>query len=52
MNQLQIDRRLRHAGGLVLLAALAVPILSAPGHDALEAGFTNLPPELALKLNC
>lgn len=49
MNQLKSDRRLRYAGGLVLAAALVVPILSAPPGDTLLAGFMNPPPEARLR---
>ncbi|MDR3699523.1 MAG: glycosyl hydrolase [Candidatus Sulfopaludibacter sp.] len=49
MKQPKPDRRLRYAGGLVLLAALAVPILCAPGGDALREGFLNPPPEARLR---
>ena len=49
MNQPRPDRRLRLAGGLVLVAALAVPILSAPSRDVLREGFTNPPPEARLR---
>src|ERR1017187_5173673 len=49
MIQPRPDRRLRYAGGLVLVAALAVPILCAPSHDALREGFTNPPPEARLR---
>lgn len=44
------DRRMRYAGGLVLLAALAVPVICAPPRDALREGFTNPPP--AARLRC
>ena len=43
------DRRLRYARGLVLMAALAVPILSAPDGDTLLAGFRNPPAEARMR---
>ncbi|SPE27405.1 Glycoside hydrolase family 2 sugar binding protein [Candidatus Sulfopaludibacter sp. SbA3] len=49
MKQPKPSRRLRYAGGLVLAAALAVPILSAPVGDPLLAGFTNPPPEARMR---
>src|ERR1017187_936075 len=49
MNQPKPDCRLRYAGGLVLVAALAVPILSAPNHDALREGFLHPPPEARMR---
>jgi hypothetical protein len=36
-------------GGLVLLAAMAVPMISAPGRDALREGFINPPAEARLR---
>ena len=44
MTRPQPDRRARYAGGLALLAALAVPIVSAPAHDTLLDGFRDPPP--------
>jgi hypothetical protein len=41
-------RRRWYAGG-VLLAALVAPIISAPGRDALEAGFADPPAEARLR---
>jgi hypothetical protein len=41
--------RRRRAGGLALVAALAVPILCAPGGDALREGFVSPPPEARLR---
>jgi hypothetical protein len=49
MNQRPSDRRLRYAGGMVLLAALAVPIFSALTRDALREGFNNPPPEARMR---
>src|SRR4051794_7591747 len=49
MMRTKPDRR-RYAGGLVLLAALAVPILCAPGKDALREGFLSPPP--AARVRC
>ncbi|HLK62625.1 MAG TPA: glycosyl hydrolase [Bryobacteraceae bacterium] len=50
MTSFPHGRRLLLAGGLVLLAALAVPILSAPNPDDLRDGFQN--PPLAARLRC
>ena len=49
MKQTKPDRRLRCTGGLVLLAALAVPILSPSAGDELLAGFINPPPEARMR---
>ena len=49
MIRMQAGRRARWIGGLTLLAALAVPILSSGNRDALEAGFADPPPEARLR---
>jgi hypothetical protein len=50
MIRTQPDRRTRWIGGLALLAAMAVPILSEPNRDALREGFLN--PPLEARLRC
>src|SRR5664279_4941972 len=49
MIRIQLDRRTRWIGGLVLLAALAVPTLSSPNGDALRDGFRTPPQEARLR---
>ena len=48
MNRAEPDRR-RSTRGLALLAALAIPILSAPTGDPLREGFLHPPPEARMR---
>src|SRR5581483_11314801 len=49
MNRQGPDRRMRYAAGLLLPAALAVPIFSGPRQDPLLEGFLNPPAEARLR---
>jgi len=49
MNRPRTGRGLWYAGGLAAIAALAVPILSAPKCDALRDGFLNPPAEARMR---
>jgi hypothetical protein len=49
MTRIEPDRRTLWIGGLILLAALAVPTLSSFQDDALPSGFRNPPQEARLR---